>query len=434
MTRLLAASVLLSLALASGAAQSGDSPTLIGFASLPADTFAPGPTSGQLITPANGRTPPFLDKQPAQGFSSVLRASHDEFLVMCDNGFGQKGNSPDYVLRVYRISPEFRTRRDRHGSSSRHDRDDDDDDNDDDDEDEEGTIEVESFFTLRDPNRKVNFQIVADLPFYPGSTIPVDDEIRSRRLLTGGDFDIESFREAHDGTFWFGDEFGPFLLHTDRQGRVLEPPAPLPGVKSPQNPFLAAGEVANLPRSKGFEGMAVTKDGKTLYPMLEGSLTTDPNQRRLIISEFDIKTRRYTGQRWFYRLEADSATQAIGDLTTVGRRSFLVIERDNFEGAAAVFKKIYLVNFDEVDADGFLGKREIVDLMNIADPHNLGGHGPVFTFPFQTIESVIPLSETVLGVLNDNNYPFSAGRVPGDADPNEFVLIKLDRPLRAGRD
>jgi hypothetical protein len=223
----------------------------------------------------------------------------------------------------------------------------------------------------------------------------VDDEIRSRRLLTGGDFDIESFREAHDGTFWFGDAFGPFLLHTDRQGRVLEAPIPLPGVKSPQNPFLAAGEVANLPRSKAFEGIAITKEGKTLYPMLEGSLTTDANQRRLIINEFDIKTRRYTGRRRFYRLEVDSATQAIGDLTTVGRGTFLVvIERDNFEGAAAVFKKIYLVNFDEVDADGFLVKREIVDLMNIADPHNLGGQGPLFTFPFQTIESVTPLGET----------------------------------------
>jgi hypothetical protein len=36
--------------------------TLAGFASLPADTFAPGPTSGQLIPPPfpiNGRTPPF---------------------------------------------------------------------------------------------------------------------------------------------------------------------------------------------------------------------------------------------------------------------------------------------------------------------------------------------------------------------------------------
>jgi hypothetical protein len=32
-------------------------------------------------------------------------------------------------------------------------------------------------------------------------------------------------------------------------------------------------------------------------------------------------------------------------------------------------------------------------------------------------------------VLNDNNYPFSAGRTPGQADPNEFIIIRLDRPI-----
>jgi hypothetical protein len=48
---------------------------------------------------------------------------------------------------------------------------------------------------------------------------------------------------------------------------------------------------------------------------------------------------------------------------------------------------------------------------------------------FQTIESVIPLSSMLLGVLNDNNYPFSAGRVPGQPDNNEFILIRLPQPL-----
>ena len=76
--------------------------TLEGLAVLPADTFAPGPTSGQLIAPANGRVPPFWDKQPVQGFSSVVRASDGDFLVMSDNGFGAKPNSPDYVLRLER--------------------------------------------------------------------------------------------------------------------------------------------------------------------------------------------------------------------------------------------------------------------------------------------------------------------------------------------
>src|SRR5262245_62018539 len=50
--------------------------TLEGFASLPADTFEPGPTSGQFIAATNGRTPPFVNRQPLQGVSSVLRTSN----------------------------------------------------------------------------------------------------------------------------------------------------------------------------------------------------------------------------------------------------------------------------------------------------------------------------------------------------------------------
>src|SRR5262245_23260187 len=166
--------------------------------------------------------------------------------------------------------------------------------------------------------------------------------------------------------------------------------------------------------------------------MLEGPLTADPDQRaRLIINEFNLESKSYTGRQWFYRLEASTATgQSIGDLTAVNSHECLVIERDNFEGAAAGFKKIYLVDFNNVGSDGFLIKTEVADLLRIKDPNNLGGTGTgIFRFPFQTIESVIPLSNVLLGVLNDNNYPFSAGRVPGSPDNDEFILIKLDRPL-----
>ena len=88
------------------------------------------------------------------------------------------------------------------------------------------------------------------------------------------------------------------------------------------------------------------------------------------------------------------------------------------------------MDFSQVDSNGFLLKFEVADLLQIADPHNLGGLGPVFTFPFQTIESVIPLGERRLGILDDNNYPFSSARTPGEPDPNEFIVIKLDRPIR----
>jgi hypothetical protein len=327
--------------------------TLEGFAMLPADTFAPGPTSGQFIAPANGVMPPFAGKQPVQGVSSILRAPNGDFFVMSDNGFGSKPTSPDYVLRVYRVSPDFATAQ---GGS--------------------GHITVKSFFTLHDPDRKLGFTIVADSAFYPASNLEVDPAIRTNRWLTGGDLDIESFREAHDGTLWFGDEFGPFLIHTDATGKVLEAEFPLPGVKSPQNPYLGQ-ETPNLPGSRGFEGMAIAPNGKTLYPMLEGSLTTDPDQRRLIINEFDLGTRQYTGKQWFYRLDAEISTgQAIGDFTEVTKDTFLVIERDGQQGEPAQFKKVFSVNLSDVDAQGF------------------------------------------------------HGRTPGTSDYNEFIIIRLTEPLQ----
>jgi hypothetical protein len=377
--------------------------TLEGFAKLPPDTFATGPTSGNLALAANGRVPPFVDQQPVQGVSSVLPGRRGEYWVMPDNGFGAKENSPDFLLRVYRIDPHFKTKS---GGS--------------------GKIDVKTFITLHDPDRKIPFPIVADATTYPGSAIPVDPDIRQKRLLTGGDLDIESVRVARDGTLWFGDEFGPFLLHTSEHGRVLDAPFPLPGVKSPQNPSLGSG-TANLSRSKGFEGMAIDCRATTLYPMLEGPLTADPDQQRLTIYAFNTKTGRYTSRKWLYRMEAIG--YSIGDLTRVGERTFLVIERDNNEGAAALFKKIFLVDFDEVDGAGFLVKRQIADLLNIKDPNRLGGPTSIFRFPFQTIEAVIPLDRHRLGVLNDNNYPFSAGRMPGEPDPDEFIIIKLDKPL-----
>ncbi|MGH9201799.1 MAG: PEP-CTERM sorting domain-containing protein, partial [Vicinamibacterales bacterium] len=94
----------------------------------------------------------------------------------------------------------------------------------------------------------------------------------------------------------------------------------------------------------------------------------------------------------------------------------------------------FLVDLNEVDSDGFLIKREVADLLNIGDPRNLAGLGPIFRFPFVTIESVIPLGKRHLGVLNDNNYPFSSGRTPGEPDANEFIIIRLDEPLVHDRD
>jgi glycerophosphoryl diester phosphodiesterase len=174
---------------------------LKGFAFLPADTFAEGPASGadngngEPIS-GGGRTGPF-EGQPVQGFSGVQFAPGGDgstYWFLSDNGFGAKTNSADYLLRLYQVDPSFA------GS-----------------EDGDRSVEVQGFVQLSDPDNLVPFDIVRE-----GTT---------ERLLTGADFDIESFVIDANGDIWIGDEFGPYVLHFDATGKLLEAPIATPNIK-----------------------------------------------------------------------------------------------------------------------------------------------------------------------------------------------------------
>jgi glycerophosphoryl diester phosphodiesterase len=184
--------------------------------------------------------------------------------------------------------------------------------------------------------------------------------------------------------------------------------------------------VSNIGGSRGFEGMAINPDKTKLYPLLEGTVVGDP-AGSLRIYEFDIASNKYEGLAGYYKME--NLNNAIGDFTVVNTNEYLVIERDNNQGDAAQFKKIYKVDLSQKDANGFVSKQEIVDLLNVQDPNDLDQDGSKnFKFPFQTIEDVLVIDENTILVANDNNYPFSVGRPPA-IDNNEIILLGLDKPL-----
>lgn len=195
-------------------------------------------------------------------------------------------------------------------------------------------------------------------------------------------------------------------------------------VQSPENADLG-DNLPNLETSRGFEGMAFSPDRKTLYPLLEGKVDGDPDNA-LRIYEFDVESASYTGLVGYY---PTTDGNPIGDFTPINDHEFLVIERDNNQGKEAQFKKIFKIDIDQVDANGFVAKEEVVDLLNIDDPDDLNADGKTtFDFPFQTIENVVVIDENTILVANDNNYPFSQGR-EGDIDNNEAILIDLEQPL-----
>jgi hypothetical protein len=415
-----------SLFIASSLAAPPGAPTLSGWAMMPAATFSDGPTSGQFAAPNPYGTnvPPYAGKQAVQGFSAVLPGpGADVFRFLVDNGFGAKSNSADSLLRMYSVQVDFRTR---HGGS--------------------GTVlpavwatgrpaaafDSGTRITLNDANHQLGLPIQADYSNYYNNPVnpPVDAAIRNGRLLTGADLDVESVRRDRNGHYWFGDEFGPYLVKTDAYGTVLRAAIPLPGVYAPENrDVLSGAAAANLPGSGGFEGMAINHSGTRLYTLLEKTVAGDA-AKTLRINEFDIASEAYTGVHYVYRLSADGTN--IGDMTAVDDHRFIVIERNGGTATNGVvpFKRLYLIDIAGVADGGTVAKTELVDLMNIADPDDLNGDGStVYGMPYVTIENVLVLNERTLLVVNDNNFPYGGGRALA-SDNSEFVRIALPEPLK----
>jgi hypothetical protein len=358
--------------------------------------------------------------QPLQGHSGIKRNADGTFWVLTDNGFGSKANSPDAALYLNRHRIDWAT----------------------------GAVERLETVFLRDPNRKVPFRIA--------------NEGTDARYLTGSDFDVESVQVIGE-KLWFGEEFGPYLIRADRTGAVeavFDTVADGKPVRSPDHPAVTTpaapgGNVEfNLRRSKGFEGMAASPDGRFLYPMLEGPLwdaaakdwESEGGRQVLRILEFDVAGERWTGRSWRYVLEQNG--NAIGDINMIDGATALVIERDDGEGTAdkacpegqrrpdcfhnvARFKRVYKV---ELGGGPVARKIASIDLMQIADPDGKAKKpltNGALAFPFFTIENVDVVDADHIVVGNDNNLPFSSSREPNRADDNEFVLLAVPEFLRA---
>lgn len=373
-------------------------PFLEARATLDADSVQPGPPSGAQATPANGRTGPFPG-QVIPGFSAVVDRGDGTFWAQPDNGFGAKGNSSDFLLRIYHVRPRWETAR---GGA--------------------GSIQVLDHVSLADPDHVLDFPIV--------------NEAAPERLLTGADFDIESLVLGKDGTFWVGEEFGPFLLHFDATGALLQKPVPFPGGKSPGNPYLAPGETANVASSRGFEAMGGSPDGRYLYPIVEGALNDDTDRRRRWIYQYDVRAGAYTGKRWAY--QTDQVPNVIGDAFMLDRRRLLIVERDDFEGPAAVTKRVYEIDLDRSDRDGYVEKKLVLDALGVENPDLIGagtgyGTGEDWSLPVQSFETIVRLRDGRLLIANDNNYPGNSARNPGTPDDTEMAIIEL-RKVRADGD
>jgi hypothetical protein len=375
-----------------------EQPALVGRAVLPADALAFGPPSGAALGTGsiNGIEFP-RPRQPVAGFSAIVAGrERGEYLAMPDNGFGNKANSRDFLIRAYYVRPDFKTAR---GGS--------------------GTVDVDAgqgeFIEFRDPDRLIGFPIV--------------NEGTAARLLTGADVDPESLQRGANGDLWVGDEFGPWILHFDATGKLLDTPFATPGgLMSPSNPFLG-GNPPTQPNSRGYEAMAISPKGTHLYAALEGATVAETGSTHRQVFEFSVRDEAFTGRVWSYQTEQPGFM--VADMWAVDGHRLVVIERDAGWGLDAIFRRVYVVDLKAKPVNGSLVKSVAVDLASVPDPELVSlpevhagdvGLGNPFRVTCESVEAVHPTSGNELLIGCDNNLP-NTGRNPTIADDTELIVV-----------
>jgi hypothetical protein len=212
----------------------------------------------------------------------------------------------------------------------------------------------------------------------------------------------------------------------------------------------------NVRRSGGFEPMAKSIDGKTLYPMFEWPLWDAQAKAQesrngkpfTRILELDVASQKYKDRQWKYQFEATGNIAA--DFQMLDGNTGLVIERDDStEGAGpncpgeprvdcftrpAKFKRIYKIDMSQTDSEGFVKKVAYIDLTRINNPQGLAKLGPneaVFVLPHLGPEGLTVVDSHHIVVVNDNNFPFSSGRTIGQPDHNELTLLNIKALVEA---
>ena len=221
-----------------------DEPTLEARATLPADASAAAPFAG---VPNTDPTPQRGARQPVGGFSALIEApGRDRYWAMPDNGFGAKANSRSLPAARLRGRADV-------GDGARGGR--------------RARSRSLGSITLSDPQ--------------PATCLLADRHRgHADRLLTGGDFDVESVRQdRRRRRCGSARSSARSCVHTDARGQVPRGADPDARRASPR-PAAAAradAEPRELERLRGHG--ALRRTASSCCPVLEGAVTGDDPKR-----------------------------------------------------------------------------------------------------------------------------------------------------------
>lgn len=163
--------------------------------------------------------------------------------------------------------------------------------------------------------------------------------------------DPEGIAIDKDGNFWISDEYGPFIIKVDKNGKILEKLEPGNGL-----PEIVKHRIPN----RGIEGLTIDKNGN-IYAAVQSTLNVDGKTKDTAIFTRVLKINPDTKEVKTFAYPIDknyksNSTAKIGDIYAVDENKLLIIEQGKQKGKME--NLIYLVDFSKADDITTLGNLE----------------------------------------------------------------------------
>ena len=181
-----------------------------------------------------------------------------------------------------------------------------------------------------------NFKVLETVKFSDGG-VPMNGIAPNPGNVLGRALDPEGIViQPQSGKLLVSDEYGPSLIEFDRSGQLLRrfttPANLIPRHAATGAPNFASdsGNTAGKRSNRGFEGLAISPDGRYTFAMLQSAMLDEGGSNGLYarIVKFDNLTGLAVAQ-YAYRMETSAQGRGISALVALGDDRFLVLERNN---------------------------------------------------------------------------------------------------------
>jgi Esterase-like activity of phytase len=270
--------------------------------------------------------------------------------------------------------------------------------------------------------------------------------------------DTEGLVRTRAGDFWITDEYSPSLVHVDRTGKVLKRYIP-EGINLENTDYPVATVFPAIygkrKINRGFEGLALSGDDKTLYVILQSPLSnpdrkTGDLSRNTRVLVFDIASEKVTAEfayRFDVSKEFDRGPKNTPDEMklsggiALNPTTLLILERTDWVA------KLYSVDISE--ATNILNTKwndpkTVPTLEALEDPATAEVRALPKTLVLdlstlsgmpEKIEGIALLDPKTIAIANDNDFDSEEGKTDaegnnvGKGKKSQILIISLSKPL-----